>query len=851
MTILENRILGLPRFDRCLRKMAIAATTNDFPLDASGSDLSPADWNYALICASALTPIDSEASQDAVLRVAQACLRSPGASPDQKAASLLLLSRIGNEEAIRLALHRELVQAVPSDGYAPDLLLDAARRRQELTITLASGEQTTVNTFQRAFWSAIHQNRWVSVSAPTSAGKSYIVRQWIVEQLKGADHLRVVYLAPTRALVEEVSDTLRAALPNTIGVHTLPWDPTISNFRTQIYVMTQERLHLLLHRLPQLAADIAFVDEAQKIAEGTRGILLSQVVDEMIVRNSEIKLVFASPLSANPEVLLGASTDQKASLVGETVTVNQSLIFAKQVYRQRNEYSLKLVYRGSEADLGAVRLAQVPDTPGEKTPFLAAALGMESGGNLVYANGPAEAEKYARRIYDYLGPDADSDDPLLDELIDFARGVVHDRFSLATVARRGIAFHYGDMPLVLKAKVESLFRKGAIRFLVCTSTLLEGVNLPCRNIFMRAPRKGREHMTAADFWNLAGRAGRWGKEFQGNIVCIDADDPAAWPERPGLRQRSTISPVAAQIFGAPADLVAYIAAGGPKASSEGSAELESAFSWVSGRALHGDGTVGIYGAASADPESLAGLGLKVHDALDGLDVDPGLVMKHAGISPLSIQRLYEAIIEHGRPDLLALVPPASDEAFAEYKTALDYVAEYLGGSFQNELRRLSLARLIVHWMRGVPLSVIIDNRAYYLRTTGQAVVYPKLIRKVMEDVEDIARFEAPKFLSCYADVVRAAAARLGVTGYQETLDIDMMLELGVPSVSGMSLIAIGLSRATAMAVVVFLPSRDMSPDECSSWLLGASAEDLDVPRFAVREVQEVQSVLRARLGITG
>ena len=30
-------------------------------------------------------------------------------------------------------------------------------------------------------------------------------------------------------------------------------------------------------------------------------------------------------------------------------------------------------------------------------------------------------------------------------------------------------------------------------------------------------------MTEIDFWNLAGRAGRQGKEFQGNIICIDTE----------------------------------------------------------------------------------------------------------------------------------------------------------------------------------------------------------------------------------------------------------------------------------------------------------------------------------------
>src|SRR5690606_14626748 len=65
-----------------------------------------------------------------------------------------------------------------------------------------------------------------------------------------------------------------------------------------------------------------------------------------------------------------------------------------------------------------------------------------------------------------------------------------------------------------------------LKYLICTSTLVEGVNLPCRNLFVRAPRRGSGHpMTMPDFWNLAGRAGRLGFELQGNVICIE---PTEW-----------------------------------------------------------------------------------------------------------------------------------------------------------------------------------------------------------------------------------------------------------------------------------------------------------------------------------
>src|ERR1019366_7619849 len=86
------------------------------------------------------------------------------------------------------------------------------------------------------------------------------------------------------------------------------------------------------------------------------------------------------------------------------------------------------------------------------------------------------------------------------------------------------------MPTLLRSEIERLFKEGTIRFLVCTSTLVEGVNLACRTIVVRGPRKGRtKPMGPHDFWNLAGRAGRWGQDFNGNIVCVDTNRLGLWP----------------------------------------------------------------------------------------------------------------------------------------------------------------------------------------------------------------------------------------------------------------------------------------------------------------------------------
>src|SRR5262249_26179721 len=82
---------------------------------------------------------------------------------------------------------------------------------------------------------------------------------------------------------------------------------------------------------------------------------------------------------------------------------------------------------------------------------------------------------------------------------------------------------------MVRQEIETAFWAGDLDYLVCTSTLLQGVNLPAKNRFVLNPTKGQNApMDSADFWNLAGRAGRLRQEFQGNIFLIDYE---FWPRK--------------------------------------------------------------------------------------------------------------------------------------------------------------------------------------------------------------------------------------------------------------------------------------------------------------------------------
>src|SRR6202011_3462567 len=138
---------------------------------------------------------------------------------------------------------------------------------------------------------------------------------------------------------------------------------------------------------------------------------------------------------------------------------------------------------------------------------------------------PVEAEKVAAQL--------SSDGPALDvkslaELSQFIKDHIHPEYGLAEMVLHGVGFHYGRMPTLLREALESAFRTGDVNFLVCTTTLFQGINLPARSVFINTPTRGKgTTLKPAQIWNFAGRAGRLGKDLVGNVFLVDYDK---WPE---------------------------------------------------------------------------------------------------------------------------------------------------------------------------------------------------------------------------------------------------------------------------------------------------------------------------------
>ncbi|MEV1356555.1 DEAD/DEAH box helicase [Pseudomonas aeruginosa] len=835
-----------------ITRLMVRSELDNLAPDPSAQPAETIDWPRLLLAGSILARSDQRVDQEAALRIATAAV---SLTDDQALndAGAVLMGKLSNFRAATLATDRRMVAADLEGRLGVALRLEAQRREMDRSILVQSrGAWLQVNDFQQRFWTNAAGERWLSASAPTASGKTFLVLQWLIDQVSAGEARVAVYLAPTRALVSEIETSLKSLLGDTgmIEVSSLPLPDKYKAARAGgarvILVFTQERLHLLANVLGEvLSIDLLIVDEAHKIGDNQRGVILQDAIERASRANSKLKAVFISPATQNPGELL---TDAPPGVPTVTVdsdstTVLQNLMLATQMPRKSKLWTLTLRHQSSTLPIGTLQLASTPAGLKKRLAFIAAAAG-ERGGTLVYANGAGEAEEVADLISQLL-PKLELVDPELSKLAELARKGVHQDFRLAPLVELGVAFHYGNMPSLLRLEIERLFRLGKIRFLVCTSTLIEGVNLSCRTIVVRGPRKGKGHpMEPHDFWNLAGRAGRWGDEFQGNIICIDPEDAQAWPRGVPSRARYPIKRESDAVLELGDGMVNYLSTRGLTDLS--SIEDSDKFEQVGAYLLTTFMRLGSISAASLAKRHDAATIAKLDQALGALaeqiEIDVDLATRHPGVSAIGLQHLLEAFRAYtGDVENLLPAEVASNDSYDRFITIMGRINENLFPAFTPGARIRLYALIVVKWLKGYSLARIIRDSIEWHKEVGRSFSLPELIRGTMELVEQIARFRAPKYLSAYMDVLHLHLREIGREDLvDDGLDIGTQLEFGVSSTTLLSLMELGLSRMSAVALYEKIARDDLSREECVAWISGRMSQfqAMDIPAIIIREVRE-------------
>lgn len=365
-------------------------------------------------------------------------------------------------------------------------------------------------------------SRHFSFSGPTSVGKSFIIKCFIKHILMNVPKENIVALVPTKALINQYVADFKKDLKDdlTKNKYKIAVSSTVENYKDSnlLLVLTPERLTRYLANKDNPAIGFIFVDEAQKITstDDVRSLTTFRAVEKIIKQYPGINTYFASPLISNPDEFLNLfGLDSSKSLTIKNNTVSQH-IFKVDFNKSKVFYSFKNTFE---------EVADLPKDIVDEIHFI-----RHIGSNtnaLIYCHSVATVIENAQKLQSILEP---NNNILISEkvkdVIKKIKEFVHKDYILASLLEYGIAFHYGNLPQVIRILIEDLYKEGEIRYLFTTSTLLEGINLPTTNLFILSNKKGIAKLDQLDFWNLSGRAGRMNIELNGNVFYIVKKDEA-------------------------------------------------------------------------------------------------------------------------------------------------------------------------------------------------------------------------------------------------------------------------------------------------------------------------------------
>ncbi|MDR3715868.1 MAG: DEAD/DEAH box helicase [Puia sp.] len=402
------------------------------------------------------------------------------------------------------------------------------------------------------------------IQMPTSAGKTFVAELAIVNALIKHPGKKCIYVAPFRALTNEKEDEL-ANILNKLGfsVSALSGSYEMDEFQeiiledTDVLIATPEKLDFLFRQNPNYFNQISLVvvDEGHIVGDvTTRASLTEFLVVRFKMAAEPARILFISavmpPLNAN---------EYSTWLNGESDKVIRSLLFPDSTPAEEWEPTRKLIgnfswsgdngritYRNLTTDPEGTRRpteafvpriirkrqfgGRYPDGDNKAQTSASLAFVLSATGNcLVFCAQVRDTTRVGAALLTILSAQSEVADGIPEwfsvdqesESWFYARKWFGPDSTVTRCIERGIGIHYGDMPEAVRRSVELDYSSGKLRVLLSTNTVGQGINFPIKYLIVHSTLiTVGVPLTYRDFWNIVGRAGRAGKETEGQVIFV-------------------------------------------------------------------------------------------------------------------------------------------------------------------------------------------------------------------------------------------------------------------------------------------------------------------------------------------
>lgn len=343
------------------------------------------------------------------------------------------------------------------------------------------GMTEVFHSLQARIYYQLRSGSNVVLSASTSVGKSLLIDAMIAL----GKYKKIVIIVPTLALIDETRKRLMKRFGGAVHIITHQ-SQVATKDRINVYVLTQERV---LARIDLSNIDLFVVDEFYKLdirksEDGDRAVDLNLAFHKLASTGAQFYL-----LGPNVHAIRGLDRYEFHFIPSEFTTVAVDVVH------------LSLPSRGNDRPDALINLCRTLTGP-----------------ILIYCQSPPSAARVAEALLRELKPPPS---PAALETAHWLDENFHASWITARAVRRGIGLHHGGLPRAIQQHMVKLFNDGAVQILICTSTLIEGVNTAAENVIIYDRRRNTNLLDFFTYKNIQGRAGRMGRYFVGKVFVLE------------------------------------------------------------------------------------------------------------------------------------------------------------------------------------------------------------------------------------------------------------------------------------------------------------------------------------------
>ncbi len=358
------------------------------------------------------------------------------------------------------------------------------------------------------------------ISAPTASGKTLIAILSMINYLSKSKG-KIVYLSPLRALAAEKFlefkklESIDFKRKIKVKISTGDFEAVDKDLvNSDVIILTNEKMDSIIRHGSEWVDDVGLViaDEIHLIGDDTRGPTLEIILTKLKLLENKPQILGLSATISNSDEISEWLGCKLVENKWRPVPLFEGVYDAGSVVmNDGREFEIESSIRGKPVDLGIESVKN-------------------GGQSLLFAETRTRSSSLATKAADAISTSLDKSE--IKELEKISRKILANNEhtdlikTLATLVKKGVAFHHAGLNQNCRETVESEFRNGKIKLIAATPTLGAGVNLPARRVVISSLNRYNSRVginmpiSILEYKQLCGRAGRPQYDDFGEAIII-------------------------------------------------------------------------------------------------------------------------------------------------------------------------------------------------------------------------------------------------------------------------------------------------------------------------------------------